>query len=106
MSSIDTKPLDCIICSSGACPDSLAQTGKKVFCYFEGKKSPDQLDPCPCSHLLYKNVEVDSHSRVRLSAQQVSDLETLRGGHSSLSVLLSIGGKTVNSDTLRSIVSR
>ena len=96
---------DCDMCS-GACPDTAAQTGKKVFCYYEGKKSPDQLEPCPCSHVLYKNVLVDSHSRVQLSAQQVSDLENLRASKPGLSVLLSLGGQTVNSNTFRAIVSR
>ena len=91
---------------SGACPDSAAQTGKKVFCYYEGKKSPGQLEPCPCSHVLYKNVLVDSHSRVRLSAQQVSDLESLRASKPGLSVLLSLGGQAVTSNTFRAIVSR
>ena len=90
----------------GACPDTAAQTGKKVFCYYEGKKSPGQLEPCPCSHVLYKNVLVDSHSRVRLSAQQVSDLESLRASKPGLSVLLSLGGQTVHSNTFRAIVSR
>ena len=91
---------------SGACPDSAAQTGKKVFCYYEGKKSPGQLEPCPCSHVLYKNVLVDSHSRVQLSAQQLSDLESLRASKPGLSVLLSLGGQTVHSNTFRAIVSR
>ena len=82
---------------SGGCPDSLPQSGKKVhrviftiihfpdgsfflqvFCYYEGKKSPHSIDPCPCSHLLYKNVPIDADSRVRLSDQLSSDLEILR----------------------------
>ena len=82
---------------SGGCPDSLPQSGKKVhrviftiihfpdgcfflqvFCYYEGKKSPHSIDPCPCSHLLYKNVPIDTDSRVRLSNQLSSDLEILR----------------------------
>ena len=81
---------------SGGCPDSLPQSGKKVpcnfhnnsfpwrrfflqvFCYYEGKKSPRSIDPCPCSHLLYKNVPIDADSRVRLSDQLSSDLEVLR----------------------------
>jgi len=97
---------DLPLLAQGACPDSPAQTGKKVFCYYEGKKSPDQLEPCPCSHVLYKNVLVDSHSRVQLSAQQVSDLENLRASKPGLSVLLSLGGQAVTSNTFRAIVSR
>ena len=50
----------------------------QVFCYYEGKKSPRSIDPCPCSHLLYKNVPIDADSRVRLSNQLSSDLEILR----------------------------
>ena len=129
---------------SGGCPDSLPQSGKKVlcnfhnnsfpwrrfllqvFCYYEGKKSPRSIDPCPCSHLLYKNVPIDTDSRVRLSDQLSSDLEILRyliskwyfsvnflifsnqfrSKKPDLAVLLSIGGESVDSDTFRAIVSR
>jgi GH18 family chitinase len=49
---------------------------------------------------------VDSHSRVQLSAQQLSDLESLRASKPGLSVLLSLGGQTVHSNTFRAIVSR
>lgn len=92
--------------AQGGCPDSLPQSGKKVFCYYEGKKSPRSIDPCPCSHLLYKNVPIDADSRVRLSDQLSSDLEILRSKKPDLAVLLSIGGESVDSDTFRAIVSR
>ena len=92
--------------ASGGCPDSFSRGGKKVFCYYEGKKSPGSIDPCPCTHLLYKNVQIDPDSRLRLSSQVRVDLEHLRSSKPSLAVLLSIGGDVVESDTFRAIVSR
>ena len=91
---------------SGGCPGSLPQSGKKVLCYYEGKKSPHSVDPCPCTHLLYKNVEINSDSQVRLTDQLRSDLEILKSTNPDLSILLSIGGDSVHSDTFRAIVSR
>ena len=91
---------------SGGCPDSFSRGGKKVFCYYEGKKSPGSIDPCPCTHLLYKNVQIDPDSRLRLSSQVRVDLDHLRSSKPSLAVLLSIGGDVVESDTFRAIVSR
>jgi len=92
--------------AQGGCPDSLPQSGKKVFCYYEGKKSPQSVDPCPCTHLLYKNVEINSDSQLRLTDTLRSDLEILKSHNPDLSVLLSIGGDSVHSDTFRAIVSR
>ena len=91
---------------SGGCPDSFSRGGKKVFCYYEGKKSPQSIDPCPCTHLLYKNVIIDPDSQLRLSSQIRDDLHRLRSSKPSLAVLLSIGGDAVESDTFRAIVSR
>lgn len=56
---------------AGACPSSYG-SGKKVFCYFEGKRSPTEVDPCPCTHLLYKNVHIDHNSRLRFTDRMFS----------------------------------
>ena len=90
----------------GGCPDSLPQSGKKVFCYYEGKKSPRSIDPCPCTHLLYKNVPISGDSRVLLGPAIAADLAQLTQARPGLAVLLSIGGESVTSDTFRAIVSR
>ena len=80
----------------GGCPASLPQSGKKVFCYYEGKKSPHNVDPCPCSHLLYKNVEIEADSQVRLSSQVLEDLKVLKTKKPELAVLLSLGESVVS----------
>ena len=51
---------------AGACPSSRG-SGKKVFCYYEGKRPPSEVDPCPCTHLLYKNVHIDHSSQLRFT---------------------------------------
>ena len=91
---------------AGGCPDSLSRSGKKVFCYYEGKKSPHSIDSCPCTHLLYKNVPIDADSRVRVSPTVLSDLAALRSSNPHLHILLSIGGDQVDSQTFRAVVSR
>ena len=53
-------------CAAGACPSSRG-SGKRVFCYYEGKRPPSEVDPCPCTHLLYKNVHIDHNSRLRFT---------------------------------------
>ena len=56
--------------SAGACPSS-AGSGKRVFCYYEGKRPPSEVDPCPCTHLLYKNVHIDHNSRLRFTDRNI-----------------------------------
>ena len=67
-----------------------------MFCYYEGKKSPHNVDPCPCSHLLYKNVEIEADSQVRLSSQVLEDLKVLKTKKPELAVLLSLGESVVS----------
>ena len=55
---------------AGACPSS-AGSGKRVFCYYEGKRPPSEVDPCPCTHLLYKNVHIDHNSRLRFTDRNI-----------------------------------
>ena len=77
-----------------------------MFCYYEGKKSPRSIDPCPCTHLLYKNVPISGDSRVLLGPAIAADLAQLTQARPGLAVLLSIGGESITSDTFRAIVSR
>ena len=56
--------------TAGACPSS-AGSGKRVFCYYEGKRPPSEVDPCPCTHLLYKNVHIDHNSRLRFTDRNI-----------------------------------
>jgi hypothetical protein len=45
--------------------------GKSVFCYLEGKRSPKEVNTCPCSHLLIKNVAINTYSEVALQPGQL-----------------------------------
>jgi len=77
-----------------------------VFCYYEGKRSPTELDPCPCTHLLYKNVHIDTNSRLRFTDRLVSDVKLLKQSHPSLAIIVSLGGDTVSGELFRTIVGR
>lgn len=88
------------------CPGSSFGSGKRVFCYYEGKRSPSEVDPCPCTHILYKNVQIDQQSRLKFTDRLKSDVQTLKEGNPRLSILVSLGGDTVSGDVFRSIVSR
>jgi len=90
---------------AGACPSS-AGSGKRVFCYYEGKRPPSEVDPCPCTHLLYKNVHIDHNSRLRFTDRLVADVQTLKVQHPDLAILVSLGGDSVAGEVFRSIVSR
>ena len=60
---------------SGACPGSSFGSGKRVFCYYEGKRSPSEVDPCPCTHILYKNVQIDQQSRLKFTDRKYQEVE-------------------------------
>jgi len=92
--------------AEGACPAVSYTRGKRVFCYYEGKRSPSELDPCPCTHLVYKNLPIDVSSRLRVTDRVLKDITELRELRPQLKVLLSIGGQAIPGDTLRAIVSR
>jgi len=92
--------------AQGACPGSSFGSGKRVFCYYEGKRSPSEVDPCPCTHILYRNVQIDQHSRLKFTNSLKSDVQTLKEVNPRLSILVSLGGDTVSGDVFRSIVSR
>jgi hypothetical protein len=57
--------------AAGECRREEPDGKKVVFCYLEGKRSPQEVDPCPCSHLLIKNVGLDPNSEVILSSGRV-----------------------------------
>ena len=57
--------------AAGECKREEPDGKKVVFCYLEGKRSPQEVDPCPCSHLLIKNVGLDPNSEVILSSGRV-----------------------------------
>jgi len=90
---------------AGACPSSRG-SGKRVFCYYEGKRPPSEVDPCPCTHLLYKNVHIDHNSRLRFTDRLVADVHSLKLQHPDLAILVSLGGDSVAGEVFRSIVSR
>jgi len=92
--------------AQGACPGSSYGRGKRVFCYYEGKRSPSEVDPCPCTHILYKNVQIDHQSRITFTDRQKSDAEALKEVNPRLSILVSLGGDIISGDVLRSIVAR
>jgi len=94
------------IIAQGACPGASHGRGKRVFCYYEGKRSPSEVDPCPCSHILYKNVATDHHSRIIFTDRQKSDVQALKEVNPRLSILVSLGGDIISGDTFRSIVAR
>jgi len=57
--------------AAGECKREEPDGKKVVFCYLEGKRSPQEVDPCPCSHLLIKNVGLDPNSEVILNSGRV-----------------------------------
>jgi len=61
--------------AQGACPGSSFGSGKRVFCYYEGKRSPSEVDPCPCTHILYKNVQIDQQSRLKFTDRKYQEVE-------------------------------